>query len=116
MFQVVALNMYLEVEQREKAKDQEWQMKMALLSFDPAHFGPIVFPAPKEKEEQLLPLQPGELTVGGFHPDVTVKYAEVPTPEEVEEILAQFDPEQVLGVEDFRFAQDERLTNGRRHP
>jgi hypothetical protein len=114
MFQVVALHMLLEVEQKEKAKDQEWQMKMALLSNDPGHFGPMIFPTPKEPEEPLLDLQPGELTVGGFHPDVVVKYAEVPTPEEVEEILAQFDPNQVLGIEDFtKFADDERLGNGR---
>lgn len=117
MFQAVALNMLIEVEQKEKSKDQEWQMKMALLANDPAHFGPIIFPAPKEAEVPLIDLQPGELTVGGFHPDVTVKYAEVPTPEEVEEILAQFDPSQVLGIDDFtKFAPDERITNGSGHP
>jgi hypothetical protein len=112
MFQVTALNMLLEVEQKDKAKDQEWQMKMALLAADPAHFGPVVFPAPKEEEPEYEDLQPGELTVSGFHPDVVVKYATVPTPEEVEEILAQFDPSQVMGVEDFQYARDERLTNG----
>ena len=50
----------------------------------------------------------------GFSPEVQVKYAHVPTPEEVEETLAQFPQELVLGLEDIQFARDPRLaTNGR---
>lgn len=114
MFQVMALHMYLEVGQKERADDREWQVKMALLTNNPAQYGPIVFPESKETEEQVEELRPGELTVSGFHPDVKVKYRDLPTPEEAEEILAQFDPEQVFGVEDFQVAkQFERMTNGR---
>jgi hypothetical protein len=110
------LEMYQEVDRGEKSEEREWQVKLALLSADPVQFGPIIFPEPKtEAPQREIELQPGDLTVGGFSPDITVKYKEVPTPEEVEEILAQFDPKQVLGIEDFQFAKDERVTNGRNH-
>ena len=115
-FQVSALDMYLQVEHTEKAEDKEWQVKMALLSADPVRFGPIIFPASKEEpdEKAIEELQPGDLTVGGFNSDITVKYKRIPTPEEVEEILAGFPQEMTLGVDDFQFARDERLTNGHR--
>lgn len=87
-------------------------MKMALLANDPARYGPIIFPTPEEPEPEVEELRPGELTVAGFHPDITVKYRDIPSPEEVEKILAEFDPEQVLGVEDFQFAKPERMNNG----
>jgi hypothetical protein len=110
--------MYLQVERDEKADDREWEVKMALLSADPARYGPVIFPESKPKEEEVVveELQPGDLTVGGFHPDITVKYANVPTPEEVEEVLAEFPEDLVLGIDDFhQFSRDARLTNGRRH-
>jgi hypothetical protein len=107
--------MYLQVEHLEKAEDKEWQVKMALLSADPVRFGPIIFPASQTApdEEVIEELQPGDLTVGGFNPDITVKYKHVPTPEEVEKILSEFPQDMMLGVEDFQFAKDERLANGR---
>jgi hypothetical protein len=110
------LYLFMELERDEKSEEREWQVKMALLAADPAQFGPIVFPGTKEPEERPMELQPGDLTVGGFSPDITVKYDRIPSPEEVEEILAQFDPNQLLGVDDFsgQFAKDERLTNGHR--
>jgi hypothetical protein len=113
LFQVRALEMYLETEYAEKSEEREWQVKLAMLTADPAKYGPIVFPAPKKAEERPMELQPGDLTVGGFSPDITVKYETVPTPEEVEEILAEINPEQVLGVEDFQFANGKGLTNGK---
>jgi hypothetical protein len=113
-FQVRALDMYLEVEQADKADDREWQVKMALLSADPVRFGPIIFPSGKQEpdEDVVEELQPGDLTVSGFHPDITVRYKEVPSLEEVEEILSEFPQDLMLGAEDFQFAQDERLANG----
>lgn len=109
--------MYLQVEQDEKVDDREWQVKMALLSADPAHYGPAIFPEAKPKQEVdvVEELQPGDLTVGGFNPDIKVRYKQLPTPEEVEEVLAEFPEDLVLGIDDFQFSRDERLTNGRRH-
>jgi hypothetical protein len=105
--------MYLEVERAEKADAREWQVKIALLTADPAHFGPIVFPTQDDREPDLVELQPGDLTVSGFHPDITVRYRDVPTPEEVEQTLASIPQDLLLGVEDFQFARDERLANGK---
>jgi hypothetical protein len=112
--------MYLTVEQQEKAEEREWQVKMAFLTSDPDRFGPVVFPTKEKVEDEdeivIEELQPGDLTAGGFHPDIKVKYKNVPTQQEVEETLAQFPQEQVLGLEDFRkFAPDERLANGSAH-
>lgn len=112
--------MYLEVEQAERSDDREWQMKMALLGADPDRFGPVIFPVPKAKvpkdEIVMEELQPGDITSEGFHPDITVRYKKTPTAQEVDEILAQFPQEQLLGLEDFkRFGPDERLANGQRH-
>jgi hypothetical protein len=108
------LDMYLEVEQADKADDREWQVKMALLSADPVRFGPIIFPTGKKEPDEVVveELQPGDLTVSGFHPDITVRYKEVPTLEEVEQTLASIPQDLLLGVEDFQFARDERLANG----
>jgi hypothetical protein len=105
--------MYLEVEAKEKSDDQEWQMKMALLANSPSEYGPVIFKAPPE--EPVQELRKDELTSEGFSPDVTVKYAHVPTPQEVEETLAMFPAEMVLGLDDLKFAKDPRLANGRSH-
>jgi hypothetical protein len=105
--------MYLETERAERSEEREWQVKLAMLTADPVRFGPIVFPQAKEPEERPIELQPGDLTVGGFSPDIVVKYETVPTPQEVEEVLAQFDPNQVLGTEDFQLANGKGLTNGK---
>ena len=104
--------MYLGVIAQEKAADQEWQMKMALLANNPAEYGPVIFETSPEAPVQEL--RKDELTMEGFSPEVQVKYAHVPTPEEVEETLAQLPQELVLGLEDIQFARDPRLaTNGR---
>jgi len=103
--------MYLVALAQEKADDREWDTKMALLANDPPEYGPVIFKEPSN-DEPIQELRRDELTVEGFSPDVTVKYAHVPTIQEVEETLAMFPREMVLGVEDLKFAQDPRLANG----
>jgi hypothetical protein len=99
--------MYLAVVAQEKADDQEWTMKMALLANNPAEFGPVIFKIPPE--EPVQELRKDELTMEGFSPEVQVKYTHVPTLQEVEETLAMFPRELVLGIEDIKFARDPRL-------
>ncbi len=105
---MVALDLYLEIVAKEKADDREWEMKMALLANNAPEYGPIIFKTPSTAEP-LQELRKDELTSEGFSPDVQVKYAHVPTPQEVEETLAMFPKEMVLGLDDLKFARDPRL-------
>jgi len=84
----------------DRQEDREWSMKMALLSADPATYGPLIFPAKKE-DEVFEEIKPGDITSAGFNPYVKIKYSRLPTSKEVEEALAEFPQELVMGVEDF---------------